>query len=465
MATVITRTVGPSGDYATIKLAEADLPNIGTSLDLVGNDEAIVIEIAGGVYPEDGIVISAGLNADAEHSVTFRAANDAQHGGQVGRGVHIAATTAGVAVSQNYTRVEGLSCSLDATPAFCFNTTGGWGSVFDRCVASNPQYIPYRLRAGSADAPHRIQNCIARNCGIYGMDLYGNPGLTVYGDFYNNTVIEATQSFAVGADATSTATATFVNNVALGTGACLIGTTGTVNVLGSNNIGGSTVPWPTALAAGGQSWTLSQDNKLSSTGANAIYDSHTLQLTTALGNDAVGAGIGPDGDSDVPTYDILGHPRWGLTTNPGAFQSLYHVWTTMSAAYAKRVDVDGVLAIGDGFIGCQVDVLSFTNDGNDTTAVIPEGTTALWVQVEDQTTTDEAIELRIMVDASTNVVLMQIGGAGNDQYAQSGLYKIPIALRDVGASYPKVRCQGTNASGGAKTVRVIAIGPSGGTWS
>ena len=51
MVTVLTRTIGPSGrDYASFTLAEADVTNIGTSADLVANDEAIVFEADAGTY-------------------------------------------------------------------------------------------------------------------------------------------------------------------------------------------------------------------------------------------------------------------------------------------------------------------------------------------------------------------------------------------------------------------------------
>jgi len=46
MVTVITKTIGPSGDYASFTAAEADVVNIATaavkSEDLVANDGAIV---------------------------------------------------------------------------------------------------------------------------------------------------------------------------------------------------------------------------------------------------------------------------------------------------------------------------------------------------------------------------------------------------------------------------------------
>ena len=80
MTTVYTKTVGPIGrDYATIAAAEADVENIGTSNDLVANDEAIVFEIDAGTYDNGILSFDSTLVSDATRNVTYRPANGSEH--------------------------------------------------------------------------------------------------------------------------------------------------------------------------------------------------------------------------------------------------------------------------------------------------------------------------------------------------------------------------------------------------
>ena len=77
MVTVLTRTIGPSGrDYASFTLAEADVTNIGTSADLVANDEAIVFEADAGTYVER-LTVDSTLVSDATRNVTYQCADRA----------------------------------------------------------------------------------------------------------------------------------------------------------------------------------------------------------------------------------------------------------------------------------------------------------------------------------------------------------------------------------------------------
>ena len=94
MVTVITRTIGhnppppalPTYDYGSFTLAEADMANIGTSADLVANDEAIVFEADAGTYNEN-VQILDGLTVDATRNITFTAAAGSEHGGSSDSGV------------------------------------------------------------------------------------------------------------------------------------------------------------------------------------------------------------------------------------------------------------------------------------------------------------------------------------------------------------------------------------------
>jgi len=87
MVTVITKTIGPSGrDYATFTLAEADVTNIGTSFDLVANDEAIVFEADAGTYNET-VFYTSTLTTDATRNVTYKPADGSEHGGDPAAGV------------------------------------------------------------------------------------------------------------------------------------------------------------------------------------------------------------------------------------------------------------------------------------------------------------------------------------------------------------------------------------------
>jgi hypothetical protein len=67
VVTVITKTIGPTGrDYSTFTLAESDVTNVGTSGDLVANDEAIVFEADAGDYSENfQFFTGGGLTCDA----------------------------------------------------------------------------------------------------------------------------------------------------------------------------------------------------------------------------------------------------------------------------------------------------------------------------------------------------------------------------------------------------------------
>ena len=109
MVTVITRTIGPSGrDYASFTLAEADVTNIGTSADLVANDEAIVFEADAGTYNES-VVFNSTLTTDATRNVTYKPAAGSEHGGVLGAGVHINSASQAAVVYDSHIHFTGLS--------------------------------------------------------------------------------------------------------------------------------------------------------------------------------------------------------------------------------------------------------------------------------------------------------------------------------------------------------------------
>lgn len=490
MVTVITKTIKPSGgDYATFTLAEADAANIGTSADLVANDEAIVFEAYAAVYDER-VEVLTGMTTDATRNITFTAASGSEHHGSSSRGVIIdksGNTTWAVRCRTPYTVFRGLVVRNEygqtSNYGVWINAGDGKGTRVEQCIVkvqglfgvlSQPDTV---AETTSSDPASVLINNLVEVSGSSSntaLELRGDARQNTFTKAVNNTLVVEDGGTAVDVGSTGGAGLTqayqLINNLCLGASAFNSYTqsgSGTWVPTGFNNVGGATNPFPSDLQAGNQAWDITKNTRAVSDGNNAIYSSLTYRLTTAGGNDAIDAGIGPDSDSDVPSSDILQHPRWGATTQVGAFQSLYHVWTTMN--YSKRIDLDGIVKCGDGKINLVYDTLSVTGaTGSDNTPALPVGTTAVWVQVLDQTTAASDWDIYVEIDDSTSVPLVSLGGSSvDDDNTLLGLWKQALEVETSDGTYPRIKATISNAGASdVSTLRVHAIGSTDGpVWS
>lgn len=483
MVTTITKTIKPSGgDYSQPQDAYDDIPGIVGSANLVTADTAVVFLMDRGEYDKFDCNLTDGLTTDATRNITFKAADGHDHGGKTSGGVRIVVASGvaapAVIIEQDHVALEGLTLvARQGVP----DNYGVWckmseGNIIKRCVilADGQHIILVEGNATGNAAMTVIENCLAIGDGTSEdryIDLRGtdsrsgtmNYRVANCSGFDSNTFIRLGNVGASG----SQLNAELLNNFS---GNCTTAytTTGsaTITVTGGGNIGGSTGAFPSNVQAGDQTWDISTDTNAASDGNTAIYSSLTYRLTTAGGNDALDAGIGPDGNSNVPTGDISQHPRWGATTQVGAFQSLYHVWTTMN--YSKRIDLDGIVRCGTGTINLVYDTLSVTGNGSDTTPALPVGTTAVWVQVLVQTTGGSDWDIYVEIDDSTSVPLVSIGGSSiDDDNTLLGLWKQPLEVETSDGTYPRIKATISNAGGtDVSTLRVHAIGSSDGpVWS
>jgi hypothetical protein len=252
---------------------------------------------------------------------------------------------------------------------------------------------------------------------------------------------------------------------------------GGVDVSGSGyNVGNSAAPTSSFrfenIAGGiGSQYTPTTDLD-PGPGDWAIYDAATGALIDDPDNDVLAGGIGPDANPDVPTTDIIGNPRTGLTTEPGAFVLPpppvveEDTWTPVMVRRNDPVDVYGVLTFGDAYINAVEDTLSVTGaDGTDATPAIPVGTRALWIQLVSQTgaAAGETCDVSIEVSASQSLTLATLNGAGTAVGNVPGLMQFPVdclGQNDPDTPvYPRVKMV-TGSTVGASdvvTIRVVAI--------
>jgi hypothetical protein len=478
--TVLTRTIGSGKNYANFTLAEADVTNIGTSADLLNENEAIVFEADAGTY--DGLIFDWTLTTDATRNVTFKPATGSEHGGVFGAGVILqdnTSVTSYIAMminaSTNHCVFDGIAFNVrSGVTSSCTAIRSGVGHIWRNCLFSSEGTGSLNrsedgYSSGSAVAPIVYENCVTKGevAYVFNSDKTGSSMR-----FVNCTHLTSDQMFRFYTYAASSQAAEIVNCVNLGGGESLqdLGPTATA-ITGSNNFGGSTKPFPVSIQ--GTPYPVTATTDLDpGPGDWAIYDATNGALIDDPDNDVLAGGIGPDANPDVPTTDIIGNPRTGLTTEPGAFVLPpppvveEDTWTPVMVRRNDPVDVYGVLTFGDAYINAVEDTLSVTGaDGTDATPAIPVGTRALWIQLVSQTgaAAGETCDVSIEVSASQSLTLATLNGAGTAVGNVPGLMQFPVdclGQNDPDTPvYPRVKMV-TGSTVGASdvvTIRVVAI--------
>jgi len=477
--TVLTRTIKPvGGDYASFTLAEADVTNIGGSADLTLENEAIVFEADAGTYNESGTVtILSTLVTDATRNVTYKPAAGAEHGGSESSGVIVQRTSGATPfdVRDNFTVIDGLVIKAPSAGGSGLSTGAATaeGFIFRNCIVVSGGYTLTLYGGGTATNPIQIENfagrCTTSTFAVRALGL----NRALYVEFTNCTIRDGL--YSIQAQPTNyDATVGLVNVLALNasTGTYLASSgTGTLTVSGSNNFGGSSSPFPFAIQ--GSPYPITATTDLDpGPGDWAIYDAATGALIDDPDNDVLAGGIGPDANPDVPTTDIIGNPRTGLTTEPGAFVLPpppvveEDTWTPVMVRRNDPVDVYGVLTFGDAYINAVEDTLSVTGaDGTDATPAIPVGTRALWIQLVSQTgaAAGETCDVSIEVSASQSLTLATLNGAGTAVGNVPGLMQFPVdclGQNDPDTPvYPRVKMVTGSTVGASDVVkiRVVAI--------
>ena len=321
MPTIITKTIGPVGrDYATFTAAEAAVSTIPTTDDMVLNDEAIVFEVDAGTYSGsvtfDSSSPGPGLTMDATRNITYRPAAGSEHGGVPGAGVHI---DGAIRLIDNFQQVLGIS--VRSTAGYTVELIGD-GLLVDGCIIESTSATSFHMALnatfGGVTAPNTAQNCVliapptARCTDVRGSASGGTVRLI------NNTFLGALNGVYVRDNAGETLALELVNNLTSTVNAYTVsGSAGGITLTGSNNVGGSSGPFPVAQQAGSQTWTFTTDTQAASTGNRVIYDATNGAMVDAPGNDAwkILTDL-----SVAPTTDIEGVTREATGYNPGAFE-------------------------------------------------------------------------------------------------------------------------------------------------
>jgi hypothetical protein len=321
--TVLTRTIGSGKDYASFTLAEADVENIGASADLVFENEQIVFEADAGTYAS--IQVNSTLVTDVTRNVTYKAAAGSDHGGDVGSGARLifdSAGNGGIWCLDDYTRFIGLVVTTGS------GAVGNRGLLqfsasylfVDACLLEVAHSNPWCIWANGASTANTYQNNLLRNPNYYTIRLDATTSPTSH-KFVSNT-IDGNGNRAIfyqvlGSNMTVEAVNNFifnVNNWATGnsSGGATFTTTGSNNVI---DVVGSNMGAGVAILE----CTASQSADPGA-GDYALYVGKNGALLDSPNNDAIGQGVGPAANSDVPIVDILGNARSGSTANPGAFE-------------------------------------------------------------------------------------------------------------------------------------------------
>ena len=348
-----TKTIdaGGGGDYTTFTAAEAAVGTLPTTVDLVKRNEAIVFEAEAGTYNEN-VNITSSLTADGTRQVTYKAAAGSEHGGVAGQGVHLLATTSAMSVYDAHVNIEGLSL---AAPSYTLATQPlSVGFKADSCVIAATDRPAGSLRSSSTTFPSVFTNCIWESGLTGGQNIVVSNTADASYVFRNCTTMgPVNEQFSLRANGHAL-DVEFTNTLCLnlvGSAQTQAPSGGSITLTGSNNLGGSSNPFPVTLQAGSQTWTFSTDTQAASTGSQVIYDATTGALINVPGNDAVGEGTA----TGAPTTDINGEERVRDThADPGAF-------TTQLRTITKSIDAAGG---GDytTFTAAEAAVLSVVTD-------------------------------------------------------------------------------------------------------
>ena len=345
---VLTRTIGPVGrDYATFTAAEADVENIGGSADLVFENERIEFLADAGTYSES-VTISSSLTTDATRQVTYKPAAGSEHGGVIDGGVLITSTSSPsnntLALGDNFTKLSGLGIqSIGQTEAI---QPFAHGYTIDSCVIESDSASTRCLWVSwnPTSPPANAVNTVANNLFINGfVSLWHNGGSDgVVFDLINNTHAGLVPTRNWDIYHVSDTTYNAVNNLVLNSAVSGFGVWldqgggGVATVTGSNNFGGSFGPFPAALQGSPYPITPTT-NTTPGFGDYAIYEPGTGALVVVADNAALGGGVGPAANADVPVLDINGVQRIGGGCDPGAFEGVrsrsLDVWDVVTATH------------------------------------------------------------------------------------------------------------------------------------
>jgi hypothetical protein len=323
--TVITRTIGAPGsgrDYISFTDAEADVTNIGTSADLVFNNERIVFEADARTYTED-VVFTSTLTTDATRNVTYRAAAGSEHRGDPSAGVIIEGSIFPIKIeNSNYTVFDGLH----AKGTFSVFAATGFGGIVCRnlILTATGSYGIVATPNSTPVAPITIENCVATGASFAAYTLRATTVAgTVDYKLRNCTSVGTARCVQVGdfGVAGSVTNIDAVNNLALAASFVWVTAgSGTINVSGSNNFGSAGTPFPVAIQGSPYPVTSSTSYDPGA-GDYALYVASNGALLDSPNNDVIGKGLSfLDGAGDVPGYDIIGNPRGAKISNPGAFE-------------------------------------------------------------------------------------------------------------------------------------------------
>jgi hypothetical protein len=451
MVTVITKTIGSGKDYASFTLAEADVENIGTSADLVANDEAIVFEADAGTYT-GGVTFQSTLTTDATRNVTYKPASGSEHGGVFGGGVHITRSGADtLTIRDSYTAIEGLSVArTDAAGYACFVDGGAIGVILSSCMLD----AAYRgfVTWGTTDVSCTVYNCVIRandNCAIPFIPSGTGTNET---NFINCTLLGPAGVTAIyylnGASPAAVMLGNVVNCVNLRSSAMLQVSAATLT--GSNNFASSGIPG----ALPGSPYPVTATTDLDpGPGDWAIYDATNGALIDDPDNDVLAGGIGPDANPDVPTTDIVGNTRSGATTDPGAFEisTLTPPAPALITIMRQIYQQDASFSIGASSAGVEkithqlgpASADYFTiNSTTSATVSVPRTAHALRVIC---VVASKACDVTLDLDASNSVYLGSIGGVASVQTDLTYFWSFGQVVSD--GTYPRVRIADDGFSG------------------
>ena len=341
---VLTRTIGPVGrDYATFTAAEADVENIGGSADLVFENERIEFLADAGTYSESGANVSftSSLVSDATRNVTWTYAAGSNHGGDPASGVRC--TWLAPIINDSFVTFDGLVFAV--TDSNGVQPRGDEGIVLRNLIVDQSAGsigIYATGNGGSPSAPMVIENCrvLAQGGAILARRT---SAVTADGSvrIVNNTV-STTGSSTAGIHPFNTSTGTLaaevVNNLVLDADYDFV-SSGTVALSGSNNFGprvNASFAFPAAIQGSPYPITPTT-NTTPGFGDYAIYEAATGALIVVDDNAALGGGVGPAANADVPVFDIRGVKRIGGGCDLGAFEGVRSrstdVWDVVTATH------------------------------------------------------------------------------------------------------------------------------------